>query len=185
MFTKNDKKDIANPGDITNTKAAEAKQEKTSAVEKITQKEQDIASATLVGDLRDKVLGIVRTQQKPWQQLTEAQQKETVDLVVKQCTDLVQKAVKIIAANGRHSMRAKLEHISIKKLIEGKITVHNTKENRDLLGDASGLDILLVTSDATQFEGERKGVDIQPDQADLERDIVKKSSNAKTSNSAA
>lgn len=128
-----------------------------------------LASETMAGDIRDFILDRLKHDHKPlpWHMRTEDEQKETIARVSASVEALVRKAVHAIAADGRKVIKARLVQVTIKDGIKGVVEVMQSDPLRHQLVDATGLDILLVVSDASIFEGSRGEVPISPDQRDL------------------
>lgn len=129
----------------------------------------DLASDTLTGDMRDWILDRLRHEQskQPWHQRSETDQRETVHQVEAQCRDLVSKAVDIMAAHGRRTVKATLEQITVKDGIKAVLTLSKFDPNRHNLIDAQGTTVLIVVADPETFTGERGEVAITPDQSTL------------------
>jgi hypothetical protein len=169
------------PKDIPNTNKAEAAQETTFAKEKITDAEVKVATETLVGDLRDYILDQFKNRQKPWQQMSESEQRDTAEQIQKNAKDVVAKVVKLIAENGRKTIVAHLHDFKVYKgVITAKITTKKTADTLLEFSESQQKTVLVIASDSAEFEGERAPVAIDPDQGDLEKNIAAKASGAKT-----
>ena len=129
----------------------------------------DIATATLSGDVRDKLLDMLRFQQdkRPWNQRSEQDQRETVHSVEVLAHDLVRRAVELIAAQGRRTVKAVVESVTIKDGIKAVLTLSKHDEQRHALADATGHTVLLVVADPDEFVGERAPAKIVPDQPEF------------------
>lgn len=139
-----------------------------SVSEKVSQEEVDLAADTLTGDIRDALLDNIKNMQKPWQQLTENQQKGVAIAVEDMAKNVVRKAVTIIAKQGRTVIQASLEKITIKDGIKAEVALSQFSEHRHALCDSQGKAVLIVVADAEEFTGEREAVEIDKDQGDLE-----------------
>jgi hypothetical protein len=154
--------------------------------EQIDEKEIVLAADTLVGDLRDALLGRVRNMQKPWEQMTEAQQRDVVEQITNAVKTLVTSAVKVIAANGRRTIMAKLGKIELDaNMIKARIETKKTDETLLELSAAQALTILIIAADSSEFTGETAPAEIDPDQPDLENNINRAASGAKSTGKAA
>ena len=129
----------------------------------------DVATETLTGDIRDFILDRLRHEQSkaPWHQRAEADQRDTVHQVETAVERVIRKAVELIAAQGRRTIRATLEQVTVKDGITGKIVLSKFDEQRHALMDATGATILIVVADPDSFTGERAPVEILPDQMEL------------------
>lgn len=128
-----------------------------------------MAADTLTGDVRDFVLDRIRHEQdkRPWDQRSEAEQRDTIHRVETMARDLVVRAVELIAAEGRRTIKATLEQVTIKDGIKATVTLSKFDPQRHCLMDAQGASILIVVADADEFTGERAEVQVKPDQAEL------------------
>lgn len=156
-----------------------------SAKEKITDEEMKLASDTLVGDVRDALLGRIRALQKPWEKCTESEQRDIVEQMTNVAKHLTSNAVRVIAAKGRETIVAHMHALKIDKgVLEAKITTKAIPETALSFMDAQGHTILIIAADSAAYEGEQNPVEIDPDQPDLEKAIAAKSSKAKSSKAA-
>lgn len=128
-----------------------------------------IAAKVLTGDMRDFMLDRLRHEQdkRPWNKRSEEEQRVTVAAVEAACSAMVTKAVEIIAASGRRTIKATLSKVLIKDGISAQIEVSRHDERRHHLVDAQGSTVLIVVADSADFEGERAPAEIMPDQGDL------------------
>lgn len=126
----------------------------------------DIAAETLTGDLRDLVLDTLRYEQdkRPWNFRSEADQRETASRIERAAHDWARKAVELLAAGGKRTIRATIEQVVVKDGIKAVLTMSKFDELRHNLIDAQGSAVLIVVADSEAFEGERAPVDIKPDQ---------------------
>lgn len=139
--------------------------------EKVTETEVSVAADTLVGDLRDALLGKVRSMKKPWEKMSESEQRDTVEQLTNAAKHLTKNAVLAIAANGRNTIHAKLVSFNGKDGLKAIVEMPMTDEALLQLAHATGRSILLVASGHEQYEGERNPAEIDPDQGDLERKL--------------
>ena len=134
----------------------------------------DFAAETLIGDMRDFILDRLKHEQAklPWHQRSEADQRDTVHQVEAHVQAMVKRAVELIAAQGRRSIRATLEQITIKDGIKATVSLSKFDEQRHSLVDAQGASILIVVADPEEFQGERAPAEITPDQGKLPVDAA-------------
>jgi hypothetical protein len=139
-----------------------------------------MAADTLVGDLRDALLGRLRTMKKPWEQLSEDEQRGVVEQFTTAAKHLTTRAVRLIAANGRQVILAQVEKVEIKDGLKTVLKCAKQEETMLALGNAQGHTVLIIAADAAEYEGEREPVEIDPDQRDFEDRLKRKSSNVKS-----
>jgi hypothetical protein len=133
-----------------------------------------VAAKTITGDIRDFILNTLRFEQdkRPWDQRSEDDQRAAVATVEAHCTAIATKAVELIAAGGRKTIKATLSQVMIKDGIRATLEIGRQDERRHHLVDAQGAQVLIVVADSTEFEGERAPAAITPDQGDLVRDAL-------------
>lgn len=142
--------------------------------EAIEQQTQKVAMETLTGDVRDFILDRLRHEQdkRPWDKRSEAEQRDTVHRVETAVREIVTRAIEILAAGGRRTIKATLDQVTVKDGIVGKLVMMKSDPLRHRLFDSVGDSVLLVVADPEEFTGEREEVRITPDQGDLERSTV-------------
>lgn len=124
---------------------------------------------TLKGDVRDFLLSRIRTLQKPWQQMSEAEQRDLVNATEIAAGDVVRRSVR--AVNSFEFPHAVVELGEVKiggtKGIEAKIMCANIEHNRTVLGEHVGQHIMVLMCDSDAFMGARSDVEIDADQPEL------------------
>lgn len=124
---------------------------------------------TLAGDIRDFLLGRIRTLQKPWAAMSEGEQTDLANSTDLASRDVVRKLVR--ALNDFQFPHAVVELGEVKiggsKGIEAKITCSNIEHNRTVLGEHVGDHIIVLMCDSEQFMGARASVEIDKDQPEL------------------
>lgn len=126
-----------------------------------------IGKETMTGDLRDAVLTIIHTLQKPWQQMSEKEQRACVESVEKRVVAIVGDAVRLIAADGRRTIEGKLEQITVKDGFKAVVTMSKDHALRLQAIDSVGKGVLMVVADAGEYKGEKAAAKIDKDQRAL------------------
>lgn len=129
----------------------------------------DLARETLSGDVRDAMLMRIRTLQKPWEQMTEAEQYDCANGIDLAAKALVRGAMRAMLDFDFPRCVVTLGEVKIKgeKGIEAKITTQNCEENRNVLGDYVGQIVLMIMASSDDFMGERSAFVATPDQPEL------------------
>lgn len=129
----------------------------------------EVATDTLTGDIRDFMLDRIRYEQdkRPWDERSEFDQRDTIARVEAKVRDVITRAVEMIAANGRRTIKATLAQVTVKDGIKATIEMSRFDEQRHALIDSTGSRILIVVADPEDFTGERAPVEVKPDQSDL------------------
>lgn len=131
-----------------------------------------IEQSTLYGDVRDALLSRFRNTRKPWAQMSEEEQRQTVEAFGQTARDVVRRSVQ--AVTGFDFPRAVVElgqvNIKDKKTIEAKITCSNNEEYRSALGEAVGESVIILMVDSETFMSARGEPQIDKDQLGLDLD---------------
>jgi hypothetical protein len=127
------------------------------------------ASATLVGDIRDVILEVIKHRPRPWSQLSRDEQNDVATAAEYAAKTVVTRACELIASNGRVSLNAKFEGYSDKAgELKGTLKFVEVDDDGVLaLHKASGQMVVLITADPTAFMGERRPPNIEEDQLGL------------------
>lgn len=122
-----------------------------------------IASSTMKGDLLALVIEEVRKLKKPYIDLTEHQQESFIELIEARIAHAVKRAITLIAANGRASVKGKIDSCTIKEQVKVVLLVPISNPDRHAIIDSTGDEVLLVLPDfSAHLGGERPA----PDAAD-------------------
>ena len=124
----------------------------------------DLTSDTLRGDVRDSILSWFKAQPKAWPFLSEREQRDLADAADRFAETMTKEACKIIAANERPCIVAKLVEYKEKDGIEAKLKLSSTGANVASLHEACGLEVLIVTSGFDEVSGEAGPAEIDADQ---------------------
>lgn len=138
--------------------------------------ESPFDAGTLVGDIRDCMLDIVKSRPKPWSQLSSAEQGDVARAVEYAAQQMVKNAVDLIARNGKADpVKAILETLAEKKdgSIEAKLKIKTTTPEETAaaflaLHHARGKMVLLTKASAEDYGGQRADVGIDPDQSEID-----------------
>lgn len=126
-----------------------------------------IAQETMLANLRDCLLDIYKHgQPKPWQEMTEEEQRELADRIQNSCRYAIVQAVSIIAAGGFETVSGELEKVTIKDTYQCVINISKHTEARHAIADATGSVIKMIVANTDQYMGGDAPV-IDPDQPEL------------------
>lgn len=124
---------------------------------------------TLMGDLRDVMLGRIRTLQKPWPQMSEQEQIDCANGIELAAKDMIRKTVRLI--NQHEWPHTVVELLEVKiggtKGLEAKIACANIAHNRDVLGARVGSLVMVLMVDSETFMAAREPVKVDKDQPEL------------------
>lgn len=124
---------------------------------------------TLMGDLRDVMLGRIRTTRKPWEQMSEDEQIDFANGIELAAKDIIRRIVRLLNDFPWPHTAVELGEVKIggTKGIEAKITCANIEHNRTVLGEHVGQHIMVLMVDSDRFMAHRAPVEIKPDQPEL------------------
>ena len=132
----------------------------------------DLERGTLYGDVRDALLSRFRNTRKSWEQMSEQEQRETVEAFSMTARHVVREAVKAVTDYDFPRCVVTLGAVQIKdkQTIEAKITCQNIEDYRTTLGEAVGEHVMLLAVDSEAFMASRAEPKIDPDQPALNLD---------------
>lgn len=125
---------------------------------------------TLAGDIRDFLLERLRWEQdrRPWSDRSEEDQQTTIDEAYAAGKLIVQRVVRMIAAENRDPIIARLKTVKADgDKIEAQAILSKADPHRHALLDATGASVMIMVVDSEDYEGEREPVALNPDQRDL------------------
>ncbi len=124
-----------------------------------------LAKETLTGDIAAFLIDRLRQFPKPYQQMSENEQKEQCEMAKEAARNLVSNAVNIVASAGRKTVKAKLIKYSVK---DGcKVELDGAKSIAGELADVVGETVLIVTNTDDEFVSGENKVKADPDQPDM------------------
>lgn len=129
-----------------------------------------VTRETMLGDLRAMLLRIFRdprNKNKPWQKMTEEEQRDMVNWIEEELREVIARATDIIRSDGRNHIKVLLESVTVKDEIKGVIKCAKDHELRHALTDAPGSFALLVISDIEAYLGASEPEKIDKDQPQL------------------
>lgn len=128
----------------------------------------DFSAADKVrGDLRDAMLGWLRSIPKPFADLSESEQRSIASAADMVACEAVRATVHCIAADERPVIVAMLEQVTIKDNYKATLTLPRSSEHAADLINAVKKDVLIVVTDADSFMGEHGPAKIDKDQKEL------------------
>lgn len=145
------------------TEEQAANTEKTEAADRI-------ARQTLIGDLRDVCINIMKDPNltgKAWKDMNEAQQSNIIELVTSNVSSSVVRAVDLIRAGGQPNIKCLMKQVLVKDGVKIQLECSKEHERFHDLVDAQGDRVLLVLAGTEEYLGEQDEVETDPDQPEL------------------
>lgn len=130
--------------------------------------EAEFDGGTLVGDLRDTLLDIIKSRPKPWSQTSNAEQRDLANALEAIAKLLVRRVTLVVAEQDEISVQAKLKGYAVDgETFKLKVVAQGDEETALGLFRMDGHDVLLISADSTRFNGQRRDVRTDPDQREI------------------
>lgn len=147
----------------------------------------DVQAATLVGTVRDDILGIFKNH-GDWKKIPEGKQRDIAHAAEQLSKEVVRKAAEIVAGRGFQSIHGTLESVTVKDGLKMVVKASKMVESRRELMDHQGGGITIVLSDISPYTTQRSETEIDLDQPSLPIDeeveiVHEKKSRKKKANS--
>jgi hypothetical protein len=134
----------------------------------VEQRELKLATDTLMGDIAEAILTLVRQRNEPWNKLQQHQQQVWIDKARDLASGLVKRSAALVGQSGFTMVPGKVGKVAFG---EGKLQAVfkaiDSTENIDALAKGGGGDVLLVFTDASRFMNVRKTTLADLDQTPL------------------
>lgn len=128
----------------------------------------ELASETMTGDIRDFLLSHLRDMQKPWAQMSQAEQKAKVELAEKAAENLVKNALETVAGRGLPFMVITVGKFTCDGAeMKGTYSAYASDENLLRARHLSERRALFVLADPDLYFGERHEAKTDPDEPGL------------------
>lgn len=127
----------------------------------------------MAGDVRDSVLGILRSQGKTWAAMSEAEQRLTADKAMSLGRQIAAQAALAVAGAGRDALAVTVAKFQVtdKGELKGEFLIGQPEETTlATLLDVRGRSAVLVSTDIAEYLGERESVQFDLDQKVLDLD---------------
>lgn len=125
----------------------------------------NLAKETLTGDVAAFLIDRLRQFPKTYQEMSEREQQEQIEMAKTAAKELVSKAVNIVASGGREVIMAELGKITVDKQIKAVVEV-NSQYAEELIA-VQGKPILIVTNSDAEFTGGGEDLKADSDQRDI------------------
>lgn len=128
----------------------------------------EVSEKTLLGDLMKCVIEQVKELPKPWQALSENEQRDFLDRVDLQVADAVRQAIAIISSRGHINVPAKIESVTYKdgcKVVLKAIgdianTIHLAEAEGQIVGVIISAEDLLADAGKPAPEPDQRGLEL-------------------------
>lgn len=129
----------------------------------ITEEVLDFARNTLSGDMRDRILGLVKALPDVWQKMSEMDQRSYAQTVETMAESIIREAVQIIVSDGRPCITASLEQYTEKDGLKITLKAAGRSETVEALHQSCGERVYIIAAPYDDYCGERKEAEIDED----------------------
>lgn len=128
---------------------------------------RELAREFMLGEIMAAAMRQLRSLERPWLRLPEAQQQEVIAEVRDSVELAIGKAVEIIATDDRTRFVASVESVTFKDAVKAVLTMSNTQASHEL-ADTAGGQVYVVIEDPNRYTMGGSNVPAtQPDQPQL------------------
>lgn len=111
---------------------------------------RDLARVYLLGELMSAAMKQLRALDKPWLRMPEEAQRRVIREVELDVRPAIEKAVELIASDGRTKFRVTVESVTFKDGVKAVMTMPNTEASHEL-ADVVDSSVLVVIEDPTRY----------------------------------
>jgi hypothetical protein len=132
-----------------------------------------LSDRSLVADLRDALLGVVRTRPKGWHQTSTAEQRDVAVGLEEVAGTLVRRVVEVVASGGREGVRALLTKVAMgdDTVITAKLKVFQEEDEERavmLLHRARGRHVTIIPASAEDYRRDGRDPDVDEEEPGLD-----------------
>lgn len=113
----------------------------------------ELTADTMRGDLIDALLGELKAAPDVWQRLSQSDQDLIINRIDNRVSTAIGQAVRMLAADGRPTIKAKLDQMTAKDGIKAVLSVSQHDPGRHELMDSVGKLLLIVVADPEAYLG--------------------------------
>lgn len=132
----------------------------------------ELSDKTLTGDIRDFLLVWIRNMKKPFEAMSESDQRDLIDAVEGSARELVGGVIAVVSGRGFEKAFVKLGKFSVGDGIEAKIITDRSERNLLNFNDFAGRSAMLIFADPAEFDGARAPARVFKRQRDIEEAIA-------------
>ena len=125
---------------------------------------------TLSGDVRDILLGHIRSMSKPWAMMSEQEQTDKIHAITETGKHVVRGVVSVVSRNKFPAVSVIVGAWKVDKALEIKVGAAPSVGNVTLLAEHKGEAGLLILAEASDYFGERAPAKPSKDQPSLQLD---------------
>lgn len=131
-----------------------------------------LETGTLVGDLRDAFLEVIKNRPKPWDAMPQEEQRDVIAAAEHAARVLVEDAVALIRADGQQSIKALLKGYNDGGQIAVRLEISRAEVEANpsvilTLHNAVGKYVMITNASDMPYKGTRGEAETLPDQPEL------------------
>jgi len=142
-------------------KKAEPVQAEKGSKEKI-----DVQAVTLCGNIRDEILGMVKSH-TDWKKMPEAKQRDLANGAEQIARDVIRRTANIIAGRGFKAVHGTIKQVVVKDGLKIVVEASGQVEGKHDLIDSQGGSVTLVLADISPYTQNRSEPEIDLDEPPL------------------
>tara|TARA_R110000772_G_scaffold58539_1_gene132495 strand:+ start:21887 stop:22315 length:429 start_codon:yes stop_codon:yes gene_type:complete len=125
------------------------------------------ANDTMLGELMRCTIDLAKALPEPWQKLPEAGQKAWLNVVEKQCTSAIERAIADLASQDWPAVTATVDTVTFKSGgVKAAVKISHASRGAHEIADSAGQQVLIIICDPEEFiSGEKPIAD--PDQKSI------------------
>jgi len=131
------------------------------------EKKSNLAQANLGRDLLKAMVDVIRTAQKPWHAISQAEQEQLIDRLRDETDDMVRKAINTLLTGEFPAVGGKVHQVVFSGGIKCTLIIDALAKYRHELADAEGTNVLVVVADPAEYLQSMDQVKADADQPDM------------------
>lgn len=123
------------------------------------------STETMLGDLMHVVIDLAKQLPKPWQQLSESDQRTWLGTVQLKCEDTIGEAIRLLASKDWPSTTATVDTVTFKPGgVKAALKIAHATQGAHEIADCAGQQVLIIICDPEEFTGGDGKPEAEPDQ---------------------
>lgn len=126
-------------------------------------------SENMLGDLMHCIIDLAKALPKPWQQLTESQQRAWLSTVQVQCQQAIENAITLLASKDWPATTATVDTVTFKPGgVKAALKIAHATQHAHQIADCAGQQVLIIICDPEEFTSGAGKPEPEPDQKSIQ-----------------
>ena len=126
------------------------------------------ATQTMLGDLMHCVIDLAKALPEPWQQLSEARQRNWLDTVERQLTQAIENTIGLLASRDWTATAATVDTVTFKSGgVKAALKIAHATQGAHQIADSAGQQVLIIICDHEEFTAGEGKPEPDPDQKSI------------------